>query len=254
MSTFINTEKKCPNCGLVYRSYPGRELRLYGCPLIFCKQCNKPFWDNEIKEPALYGYENSYEKSNNIYVIIFSVVSSCLAIGCIFGGIYLSINNEDGVLTCFLLAGLFSFFPVLFLILFIYNKTHQEKIIGNQQQEYDASKERLQNTAYLIALAEHDSLAKKLLKERMSGIIETYAARPIIKAHEKNPIKKQNKTLTPAFLKKKLLTIQSKGNSPKVKSSEELLNTIEKMKKMYDDGILSQEEFEAKKADLLKRL
>ncbi len=252
MATYTKTDKKCPHCGNVYRSYPGREECIYGCPLILCKHCNQYFWDNEIKEPALYGYDNDYERKNNIRLTIFLLLMTCAAIGCLCSGIYIVVNGEEGSFTPFLLAGLFSILPILFFIIHIYERKNPEKAVAFIQKSYDLSKERLQNTVYLTALAEHDPLAKELLHERISHKPETYAARPEAKVRiKKVKSKKEKKPVTSVLQKNNLTKIRK---SPKVESQEELLNTIEKMKKMYDDGILSKEEFETKKTEFLARL
>lgn len=244
MATF--TKKNCPHCGETYRSYQGIDNRIYGCPLLVCPHCNKPFWDSEIKEPALYGYKNSYETISSIKMLIGLILDACFTAFLIWGGVYTTVNKEDGSITLFLFGGLGLLVFIVFVVFYIQSKRHPEETIKAQQDGYDASIIRLKDTNYLVALANYDPLAKKLLNERMNGEAEHYAKRPEI-------ITKKNLSST----KEEGLSKERKvvnGKTPRPASNKEILETIEKMKVLFDAGILSQEEFEAKKADLLKRL
>ena len=250
MSTY--TQKKCPHCGTVYRSYQGKSQRLYGCPLISCPKCKQPFWDSDIKEPALYGIEKERSILSHFWVYWFTLTSIAMLV---FGIINLA---KDELLYGILFTILGVFGCLVFgaiLITGIRDALHPEKQQLLQQQQYDASKERLQNTNYLAALTEYDPLAKNLFAERMAGMTETYAARPEITLRvKKASTKKEVKPIPNTPKKNNNHNTRVQGNSLEVKSQEELLTTIEKLKKMYDDNILTQEEFEEKKAELLKRL
>ena len=249
MSTY--TQKKCPHCGAVYRSYQGKSQRLYGCPLISCPKCNQSFWDSDIKEPALHGIEK--ERSILSYFWVYWLILSSIAM--LVFGIVSVIEGEMLGIIGIALGGVMGLIIGVILVDGIHDAIHPEKQQLLLQQQYDASKERLQNTNYLAALTEHDPLAKNLFAERMAGMMETYAARPEITLRVKKASTKKETKPTPNIPKKNNnQNARVQGNSPEVKSQEELLTTIEKLKKMYDDNILTQEEFEEKKAELLKRL
>ncbi len=77
------------------------------------------------------------------------------------------------VLGAFCVWGVCSFFKQLY-----YDRKNKDAIIATQQMQYDDSMTRLQDTYYLMALAEIDPKAKKLLQQRMNGDMEKYAQRP----------------------------------------------------------------------------
>ena len=58
----VYVTKKCPHCGYKYQRFQSGDQRKYGYPYLTCEKCKNSFWDDDIKEPALYGYENMHEK------------------------------------------------------------------------------------------------------------------------------------------------------------------------------------------------
>lgn len=176
-------------------------------------------------------------------MIILSIVS----LAAFFAGVYFVINGELVWIISIVLGGLFCILLGFFIKGQIHDIVNPEKRILSQQENYEASKERLKDMNYLTILANTDPLAKRLLSERINGKTEHYAKKPeIISSSKAFSTKKQEKTIPCARAEKE--------NKAEIKSQEELLNSIEKMKKMHDAGILTQEEFETKKAELLTRL
>lgn len=176
MATYVT--KKCPYCGYAYQIHQSGEQRKYGCPYQTCRQCHNSYWDTDIKEPALHGYSNTYEITQSIKRGITLLLCAPMGLFMLGIGIYLLVYGE--------MIGLFPLFMGSFIswVIFSYYKRkyddskRQDEIINEHQREYDASKERLQNINYLTALAKYDSLAEKLLNERMNGQVEHYAHRP----------------------------------------------------------------------------
>lgn len=176
MATYVT--KRCPHCGYIYQNHDAGEQRKYGCPRQICTRCLKPYWDTDIKEPALYGYENMYEIMHGIGREIKMLIY--IPLGLIMFGTGLFMTIERGMLGLFLIAlgGLLIGVCVSYGRQKISDKNNRDKIIAKQQEEYDASIKRLQDTNYLTALATKDSRAKKVLYERVNKMEEHYAERP----------------------------------------------------------------------------
>ncbi len=177
----IHITKKCPHCGCAY--YRGGESSLleYGSPLKTCSACGQYFWDNDIKEPALYGFGNAFEKkkkAKEIAVILFYGPMGLLLVG-----VSLGLMISEGKISLPAI-GLMVFGGAVIGIIVSYfvkkreEKLQREQLVIKQRRLYDESKERLQNTYYLTALASHDRAAQKLLQQREAGAVEQYGARP----------------------------------------------------------------------------
>ena len=95
-------KKKCPHCGYAYQFMQGGDQRKYGCPYKICERCNNPYWDTDIKEPALYGYENLHETMESVSQGCTLFICIPFGIIALFGGIYLLLNAE--IIGIFLLA------------------------------------------------------------------------------------------------------------------------------------------------------
>lgn len=100
MATYVT--KKCPHCGYAYQFMQGGDQRKYGCPYKICERCNNPHWDTDIKEPALYGYENLHETMESVSQGCTLFICIPFGIIALFGGIYLLLNAE--IIGIFLLA------------------------------------------------------------------------------------------------------------------------------------------------------
>ena len=176
MATYVT--KKCPHCGYIYQFHQSGDQRKYGCPYQTCTRCHGSYWDTDIKEPALYGYENLHETKESIKIGITIALYTPLGLVCLGLGIFMLI--EGSLMGLFLLAiGAFVIWTICsHFQQKIYDDKHRDEIIETQQKNYDASLARLKDTNYLTALAEHDRLAKKLLEERIDGNLEHYAIRP----------------------------------------------------------------------------
>lgn len=170
--------KKCPHCGFAYQFFQSGAQRKYGCPYKTCTRCFKAYWDTDIVEPALYGYENSYEVGKRVNKTITMLLYTPFGLLMLVLGIGLLIQKElIGLM--FLALGAFALFAIGAEIKDgIAAKKRAAEIVREQQKAYDESKQRLQNTDYLIALSKHDKKAKRLLEERNNGEIEQYARRP----------------------------------------------------------------------------
>lgn len=174
----IYVTKKCPHCGYAYQILQSGDQRKYGCPYQTCERCHNSYWDTDIKEPALYGYENLHETKESVKRGVSLVLYIPIGIITLYLGIFLLINAE--------MMGIFSLAIGVYVAWLIgsyfkqkiYDNKHINDIIENRQKEYDASMMRLKNINYLTALSKHDALAKKLLKERTLGEVEHYAKRP----------------------------------------------------------------------------
>lgn len=170
--------KKCPYCKHAYQVLKTGDQRVYGCPLKICETCGKAFWDTDIKEPALHGYKNAYETRKKVTFGITLALYTPFSILILVGSIWALFYGEMiGVFGIIMGAG------IIWAIIAeikqkIDDKNRQDIIIKRQQDEYDQSLERLKNTSYLEALANHDGLAKRVLQERKSGKQESYAERP----------------------------------------------------------------------------
>lgn len=176
MATYVT--KRCPHCGYAYQIFKSGDQRRYGCPRKICTNCKKHFWDTDIKEPALYGYENSHETANSIKRWFALLLCSAFTIMFIGSGIFILSTGDSRGGVCVGVGGLFALYIGVYIKEKIYEKKHHADIIAKQQKEYDASFERLQNSIYLAVLAEHDYLADKLLRERTGEKPEHYAQRP----------------------------------------------------------------------------
>lgn len=176
MATYVT--KKCPHCGYAYQVHQSGEQRKYGCPYKTCVRCGESYWDTDIKEPALHGYENTYEVVQSIRRIITILIYAPMGLLMLGGGLYLLVEGELGGLFLIAMGGIVTWIIVSHIKEKIYEKKHRDEVIAGQQKGYDASMERLKDTNYLTALATHDSRAKKLLHERMNRMEEHYAERP----------------------------------------------------------------------------
>ncbi len=176
MATYVT--KKCPHCGYAYQVFQSGEQRKYGCPYKTCAKCFKHYWDADIVEPALHGYENSYETRQSINRVIVMVLYIPMALLMLGGGISLLTEGEMLGLFCLAMAGFIAWAIGSHIKGKIDDKRHWDDIVRNRQLEYDKSMERLKDTNYLTDLANFDKRAKKLLDERMNGDIEHYANRP----------------------------------------------------------------------------
>ncbi len=177
MATYVT--KQCPYCYHAYQVFQSGEQRKYGCPLLTCVKCNKTFFDADIKEPALHGYENLYETHQSAKrgcIMAFYIPTGILLIGAGIG-IFVTLNSAVGFIPILMAAMIF--WPVFsYINKKIYEKKHAEEIWELKQKEYDASIVRLQNYDYVKALAEYDPLAKDLLRDMEKGIRVRYAPPP----------------------------------------------------------------------------
>lgn len=175
----VYVTKKCPHCGHAYQYRQNGEQRKYGCPYKICMICGESFWDTDIKEPALHGFENAYETGQSIKRVFTLILYSPMLLISIYGAKLLLSEGDVliGIVSLLMGAGLLWAY-IAFIKEAIDNKRNHAEIIANQQQRYDESVERLKNTTYLTALSKHDDRAYKLLQERMNGEVEHYAKRP----------------------------------------------------------------------------
>lgn len=174
------TTKKCPYCGTTYTNMSGGDQRKYGCPLINCHFCKKSFWDNDIVEPALYGFQNMHELVQTIKNWITVVLYGCMSLGLWVFTVYSLI---DGFFSwSMLLIVAFSLFPMFLCFTYvkktIEDKKNRDEILELQRRQYDESMERLRDVKYVEALAQFDAKASKLLDEYKKGLSGTFAHRP----------------------------------------------------------------------------
>lgn len=174
----IYVTKKCPYCGYTYQFHQSGDQRKYGCPYQTCLRCGKSYWDTDIKEPALHGYKNSHEAKESIKRGISLVIYGPLGIIFLSGGIFMVTDGEMSGIFLLAMGGYIAWVLGSYFKQRIHDKKHRDEIIADQQSNYDASKARLNDINYLTALAKHDPLAEKLLKERINGDVEHYATRP----------------------------------------------------------------------------
>ncbi len=174
----VYVTKKCPHCGYAYQILESGDQRKYGCPYQTCMRCHKSYWDKDIKEPALHGYENFYETRKGITTGISLIIYVLIGILMFSYGILFVMEQEMIGFFAIAMGALCVWGIVSYIKQKIYDEKHRDDIIANQQRDYDMSMARLKDTNYLTALAKYDVLAKKLLKERINGDIEHYAKRP----------------------------------------------------------------------------
>lgn len=178
--------RRCPHCGDAYQINRRSGEWDYGCPIQICTRCKKSFIDTNVKEPALYGYENMHEdiqkgETGCVYFLFTPFAIIGFLVGLYFIGSSLFDKDFKGVLTgCAVCA--FTGFICYAIIRSIQMEQEKAKnkpeIKTRQRHEYDRSYERLQNMEYLKMLAQYDSKAKKLLASKERGEKEEYAARP----------------------------------------------------------------------------
>jgi len=161
------TTKMCPYCRHPYVIHaPGDQIK-YGCPLIICSRCGKNFWDTDIKEPALYGFDNEFEKrkrlETNLAMVMYGGIGLVILIASIITEYYFMI------IFGILIAGFDFFLISKELERRAQNKKNHDLIIKEQQKQYDESFKRLQNMNYLRGLADVDFRAEFVLKEIESG-------------------------------------------------------------------------------------
>ena len=174
----VYVTKKCPHCGFAYQVFKSGDQRKYGCPYKMCPMCSKYFWDTDIVEPALHGYENSYETKQSINraitIILYIPAALLMLIGGIFSLIYGMMIGIVGIV----MGAIIIFIMVLYFKQKINDRKNMDAIIAERKLEYDKSMERLKDTTYLTELAKFDKRAKELLNERINGYTEHYARRP----------------------------------------------------------------------------
>ncbi len=176
MATYVT--KKCPHCGFVYQNFKSGEQRKYGCPYKTCTRCSNNYWDTDIVEPALHGYENSYETRQEVNRAIVMVLYTPMALLLLGLVIWFLMEGEKIGLAAIAMGVGIMWMVALHIKQKIYDEKHWNDIVANRQKDYDKSMERLKDTNYLTALASFDKLAKKLLEERINGETEHYANRP----------------------------------------------------------------------------
>ena len=169
MATYVT--KSCPHCRHTYQFMQGGSQRKYGCPYITCEKCKKSFWDNDIKEPALYS-----DETNPLAVGCGILFISLFSIVLLLSGLLLMLEGQ--IIFGIFLMGIVGLIIAVEISEIIYEKKHKDEILANRQKEYDESLLRLKNTGYLSALASYDSKAANLLKERLNEEEEHYAERP----------------------------------------------------------------------------
>lgn len=176
MATYVT--KKCPHCGYAYQVFQSGEQRQYGSPYKTCAKCFNHYWDTDIVEPALHGFENAYETGQSIKRAIAMILYTPMALLILGGSIWLLIEGEMLGIFGLAMGGFIAWVIGSHIKGKIDAKKHWDDIVRNRQLEYDKSMERLKDTNYLTALASFDKRAKKLLDERTNGDTEHYAARP----------------------------------------------------------------------------
>lgn len=174
------TTKRCPYCKYSYVINAGGDQRRYGSPLVKCQCCGKQFWDTDIVEPALYGFENLHEDIELLKRWLAVIIGGSVSIGFLYLG-YLFIISGD---FDWILIFIFGFPMFIFYMLFSYfrrvrnDKKNKEEILEKHRIEYDESLKRLSNMEYVKALAEFDKKAEKLLNEYKNESKGTFAERP----------------------------------------------------------------------------
>ena len=174
----VYVTKKCPHCGYKYQRFQSGDQRKYGYPYLTCEKCKNSFWDDDIKEPALYGYENMHEKIERIKTVNSAVLTFVMSVGLFLVGLFMLIKGSLAGVFLILFSCGFVYMIIDFIRQKAYTEEHRDEIIAKQQADYDASIERLKNKNYLEALAKRDKLANKLLQQRINGETEIYADRP----------------------------------------------------------------------------
>lgn len=244
--------KKCPTCGYEYQSIQIEDQVRYGCPLVFCPKCKNGIWDPDVKEPALYGFDDTHAKRDLILLLIRMIALLLFCSAVFVVSLVFVINGNLAWIVGMVLGGIGCIPPGLITKSLIHSLRFPEEEQRLQQNAYDASKERLSNEDYLLALSNHDPLAKRLLNERNKGEVEHYAKRPEVKTRVRE--ERTQRICNDKQIKKEKTDTVKTGKTTTAFSQKETLETIEKMKVLYDAGILTQEEYETKKAELLKRL
>ena len=175
----VYVTKKCPHCGRTYQFHQPGNQRKYGCPYRKCISCGEHYYDNDIKEPALYGFKNLHETIERIKTVLVCFFTGTLGLAFSVLGIFTLIIESQFSGILYLVFGITFIFLVIRLILTnIQNHKDKEKILVAQRREYDESYARIKDTNYLTLLAQHDYRARKLLHERTTASEEHYANRP----------------------------------------------------------------------------
>lgn len=176
MATYVT--KKCPHCGYAYQIHQSGEQRKYGCPHITCIRCSNSYWDKDIKEPALHGYQNAYEVRQSISRILTILLYGSISLILLIKGLSVVFDGAMDGLILIAIGGLGIWIIGSYIKRKIDENNRLDEIATSQRKEYDASIERLKDSNYLAALANYDSKAKKLLFERINCMEEHYANRP----------------------------------------------------------------------------
>ena len=169
MATY--TTKKCPHCGYIINTLETGINRQYGCPYKLCPKCFKRYWDTSVLEPALYEYEAETTKTN-VTISAYIIIGIMIQIGAV------SLLPQGIILEALIAIAFGAVLEIVSAVEIHQRSKHAEEILKKQREEYDESKERLQDTEYLTALADYDKRAKELLRERQNGEEEHYACRP----------------------------------------------------------------------------
>lgn len=170
--------RKCPHCGKSYQVMRRAGEWDYGCSLQECFHCGNKFIDTNVKEPALYGYDNLHEENQAalqvLAYLVFGAISILAIVICAMGFYYKSVDLWGLCIGAFGVGGL----CIIVSSLKKDARSQNKESLQERQKEYDSSFERLQNMHYLSMLAKYDSRAKNLLKEKKEGKEEHYASRP----------------------------------------------------------------------------
>ena len=177
------TTKKCPNCRFAYVNQSAGDQRKYGSPLRKCPKCGTSFWDTDVKEPALYAYENLHETvkgfRNVVSMIIYGVTLNAFGIGSVCLLFYFGISEDSWACWLFIAVAIY----IDYLIISHIKQKNDEKkrwpeIVKERQAQYDQSMIRLQDEEYLKALAQVDRRAKQVLNSYQKGEDPVFAPRP----------------------------------------------------------------------------
>ncbi len=220
--------KRCPNCGKTY-VFGDRSGQLfkYGSPIRVCGNCNTRFYDNDYHEMALTGCRFRDQQPGGIFKPIMIIVGIGILIWMI---LYCLKNNDEATLALFGLT-----YGFLFLVYFLPNiigYIRERKHFDETRKEllalYEQSYNRLHDYEYVKALAHFkDKNAMELLKCMESGSQYEFAPKPFEKKSSRFTIGETYDYVP------------------------DTQNKLESYKEMLDNGYITEEEYEIKKAKLL---
>lgn len=232
----------CPHCNKKNRITAAIEN--YGSPLVHCNYCKKEFYDSNILEISLAGIKWTKLTRHNFAYLYLILAAIAIVIGLLISGefmYYASIWYID----LFFIAGLGTL---------IYEEYEYAKDYDNRRKtyakEYVNSLNRIQDIEYVKILARKKHVnAQKYYNNKLYN--PSYQVSYNIKLAPF--IKKINDLYV--YQELPISSSISKPIKDEINSNFLSDNTVAELKRwksLLDDGIISQEEFDQKKKEILK--